>query len=370
MPQRKKILFLSHVSNLGGAEQVLLTIARHIDSERFCCELLTQDDGPLAEQFRATGGETLTLKLPAWRKGKFFIARYITIQKLAKVCRERGVDLIHCNNYRIAPYAAGAARKNGIPFVVHVHDPLEKKHIRNFELSRCSNIVAVSDFVRRPMAEQGLDPRIVFNGVDVNRLRTTQQKDIRQEAGWDKDTRVIGWVANFTENKRPDLFIQLANAIKKERPEYRFVVVGHEAWGGPVTRESLEQLSSQQGLSGDLAFLGWRNDIPHLLKSFDGVVLCSEKESFPLIVLEAMACGSIIFAQGSSGGPSEQIRDGQDGFLLDFSKVEEAAAKIIAALDDKNKMKTVREQALAKVRKRFELKSFVSQMEDVLLSAR
>jgi len=326
MPQRKKVLFLSHVSNLGGAEQVLLTIARHLNKENFCCELLTQDEGPLTEQFR-TAGETICLKLPAWRKGKYFLSRYAAIARLDRICRERGVDLIYCNNYRIAPYASGAAGKRRIPAVLHVHDPLEEKHVYNFGLKYCPQIIAVSDFVRRPLAEQGLDPRVVYNGVDVNRLRTARPSDIRRERGWDKTARIVGWVANFTENKRPGLFLRLAAEIKKERPDYRFVVVGHEAWGGPVTRASLEQLSASLGLTDSLAFLGWRDDIPRLLKCFDATVLCSKKESFPLIVLEAMACGSIVFAQDSCGGPSEQIRNGRDGFLLDFTRTADSAAR-------------------------------------------
>jgi glycosyltransferase involved in cell wall biosynthesis len=86
------------------------------------------------------------------------------------------------------------------------------------------------------------------------------------------------------------------------------------AGDGPL-RSNLERLASRLGIAGRVRFLGWREDIPHLLAAADLLVCPSLHEPLGNVVIEAWSAGLPVVATASDG-PAALIRDGESGILV------------------------------------------------------
>lgn len=368
MDRTKHILFLHHVSFIGGAEQVLLATAQDLDPQQFHKTLIAQDEGPLTEAFRSSGGEVIICPLPAWRKGKYVLARYLTIERLVRLSRELAPDLVLTNNYRLVPYVLAVSRRFDIPGVLQLHDPVQLKHVEGFKLRGLCHIVSGADHLRSRLREFGLESRTIHYGIDAERFAEAQPLDMARAFSFPPQVRTIGMVANYTANKRHRLFLDMARVLKQLSPDFRFVLVGHNAWDTEVSEESLAALAKDQGLEAEAVFAGWRRDVPQILRALEAVVVPSEYETFPLIVLEAMAAGAIVFAQKGCGGPDEQIEDGRDGFLIDCLNADESARQIAAVMGDQGLRARVARAAQQKVRTRFSSSLYREKIREYLLN--
>jgi glycosyltransferase involved in cell wall biosynthesis len=128
---------------------------------------------------------------------------------------------------------------------------------------------------------------------------------------------VIGIVARLARIKNHEVLLR-AYAKLRAAPEKktRLVIVGD----GPE-RASLEELSRQLGIAGDVSFLGERRDTPGLLSAFDIYVLPSFSEGMNLTLLEAMGAGLPVVAS-RVGGNVEIVEDGNTGYLFPSGNVD------------------------------------------------
>jgi len=88
-------------------------------------------------------------------------------------------------------------------------------------------------------------------------------------------------------------------------------------------------------MEGQVRFLGYRRDVPDLLALMDLVVMPSLRESFGMVALEAMACGTPVIAS-KVGGLALNVRDGETGFLVPDGDPEALAGRIRLLLCDES----------------------------------
>ena len=343
---------------------VILLVARYIDRSRFRCVLQIQEDGPLGEQFRQLGWDVIFLPLPAWRKFKNFFSRYAAVKRLSGIIQEQKIDIIHCNNYRLNPYACSAARASRIPMLTHLHDLLGEKHIRGFSLPKASCLLAVSKYTAGPFKNYTMPVKVVYNGIPTEDFSTAIPV-LRKELGFTADKQLIGIVGTFTEKKRHSLFLKIAARIRTLMPEARFIIVGDDVWNTTVAKKNLEQQVKDLRLEQDVFFVGWRKDIPDVMRSLDALLLPSTSEPFPLVVLEAMAAGTIVFAHKACGGPAEAMVDGREGFLVDCEDTPACAQKVVEVLGNPQKCADVRQAGREKVKQRFDIAMFIKNIENL-----
>jgi glycosyltransferase involved in cell wall biosynthesis len=118
---------------------------------------------------------------------------------------------------------------------------------------------------------------------------------------------VVGFVGRLTTIKRPDRFIEIARLAQRRLPGTHFVLAGD----GPLA-------SSLRSASADLTnvtFLGWRADVGNVLAACDVVVLCSDNEGMPVVLIEAGYLGTAAVA-ARVGSVHEVLEDGVGGILV------------------------------------------------------
>jgi glycosyltransferase involved in cell wall biosynthesis len=174
---------------------------------------------------------------------------------------------------------------------------------------------------------------VIYNGMDVDELRA--QRDpaataaYRRSLGIPDGTRVVGSVFQARTTKRPQLWIQAASVIAKRAPDVAFVVVG-----AGFDKDDLSALLVEYGLENRFHRPGLSQDAVNWLGLMDVVLLTSQFEGTPNVLLEAQALGRPVVATGV-GGSAETFLPGDTGVLLSAHPTpEEIADAVIRVLDD------------------------------------
>ena len=174
---------------------------------------------------------------------------------------------------------------------------------------------------------------VIYNGLDGNELRGQQDPvaaaAYRRSLGISDGTRVVGSVFQARRTKRPELWIKSAAIIAKRSPDVSFVIVGDT-----LQREDLATRIAQLGLESRLRQVGTRRDVATWLGMMDVVLLTSQFEGTPNVLLEAQALGRPVVAT-DVGGNAETFLPGETGLLLSADPTpEDVADAVFMVLND------------------------------------
>ncbi len=185
--------------------------------------------------------------------------------------------------------------------------------------------------------------------------------DLKAELNIKEDERVIIHVSNFRKVKRiPDILDSFA-ALSKRMP-CKLILVGDGPEMGAVNKQ-IKKL----GLRDQVILLGKQENLHELYAISDACVLMSEKESFGLVLLEAMVHGVPCIGTNIGGIP-EVIQDGVNGYIVEKGDTGLAAEKLYELLNDDEIRQEMGENAIRIIREHFETNRIVDQYEDLYAS--
>ena len=179
---------------------------------------------------------------------------------------------------------------------------------------------------------------VVPNFIDIPKKISSVsncQRDFMAEEG----ERIITHVSNLRPVKRVKDVIEIFDRIQKRIPS-KLIVVGE----GPE-REANERLCEEKGIAEKVRFLGNSNEVDKILCFTDLFLLPSEKESFGLAALEAMACGVPVISSNTGGLPEVNIQ-GVSGYLSEVGNVDEMAENALKILTSEETLQKFKNQAI------------------------
>jgi len=133
--------------------------------------------------------------------------------------------------------------------------------------------------------------QVIPNGFDLEQVKpdVAARISLRNELGLPADAVLIGLAARFHPHKDHRNFIQAAALLHKQKPEVHFVLCGLDiTW----QNARLAAWIDAAGLRGCCHLLGVRKDMPRLFAAMDIATTTSRSEAFPIVIGEAMACGT------------------------------------------------------------------------------
>jgi glycosyltransferase involved in cell wall biosynthesis len=139
---------------------------------------------------------------------------------------------------------------------------------------------------------------------------------------------VVGTVGWLLPIKGPMHLLNAMESVWQDYPEATLVFVGK----GDM-EEELRAKALQMGSSGRVKFLGWRDDIPEIMKILDVFVLPSLNEGMGRVLVEAMAAGRPVVASRVGGIP-DLVKHGENGFLVEPGDVSGLSCAITKLLSD------------------------------------
>jgi glycosyltransferase involved in cell wall biosynthesis len=120
--------------------------------------------------------------------------------------------------------------------------------------------------------------------------------------------------------------VEVASRVAERIPAAHFLLIGD----GEL-RPGVEEAIRRKRLEGRFHLLGWRRDIPSIMKNLSVLVLTSLWEGLPRVIPEAMAAGVPVVATRVDGIP-EVVRDGETGYLAEPHDVETLARRVAELL--------------------------------------
>ncbi len=306
----RRIALYDAFANLEGSAGILLRIAGALDRERFELVGLLAREGPLqaalekldvpTEIFEPGGPLSVyggrLMQAGPLRKITAAISLHRYSLAIERWLRERGVDLMHCNQTRAVMIAGPGARRANIPVVWNVLIRQSLPLAATMLAARASSRIVTNapdgldDF---PMAD-ALRAKTTFvpNGIDTDAF--TPDLDggpVRAELGIGPDDLMVLSAGVITHRKGHDLLVRAATAIIEQFPTARFVIAGGPPVnGGTSYADELTALAHSEGVADHVVFAGRRSDMPAVCAACDLFVLASRQEGSPTAVIEAMAC--------------------------------------------------------------------------------
>jgi L-malate glycosyltransferase len=172
------------------------------------------------------------------------------------------------------------------------------------------------------------------------------------------DEKLILHLSNFRSVKRPQDVIATFAQIQTQLPA-RLLLVGE---GPEIPR--IMQWVEELHLAAKVVFLGKQDEVASLISLADLLLLPSEKESFGLVALEAMACG-VPTIGSAAGGLPEVVIHGETGYLSEVGHVEEMAAYAIRLLQDEALYRSFSQAGMERAKRHFSAASITDQYEDL-----
>ena len=220
--------------------------------------------------------------------------------------RNRAPDVVHVHSGAWLK-AATAARRSGVPVVVHTaHGLLDREPPYGPWMKRraarlTDQVTVVSQPLRDYFVQRvGLDPsqvEVIANGVDTELFAPGRPDlDLRRSWGFDTHHLVIGIVARFAPVKNHRLLVDAFSMLSSRVSEARLVLVGDGA-----LRADLEAQVKAAGVEDKVHFAGALSGLERVYRAFDVFVLSSVAEGTSLSILEAMATGLCVVATAVGG---------------------------------------------------------------------
>jgi len=289
----------------GGAEQSFVELVTRLDRARFTPRVMTLapylrrgEPTPLADRLLAADIDVQSCDAHHW------IETPQVVRRLSRWLRANPPDVVQTFLLHANLLGALAARRADVPVVVGGIRVAERRGACRNLLTRIGSrwvdrFVCVSQAVADFAAQHERIPRekltVIHNGVDLQRFSAALPLE-RAALGLPPDGPFVLWIGRLDPQKDPLWFIERLPALLRQNPACHFALVGQ----GPL-ESACHRRIRELNLAARCQLLGFRDDVPALLKSATLVVSTSCWEGLPNVLLEAMAAGRPIVASDVEG---------------------------------------------------------------------
>lgn len=331
-PARPRVLFVDQTGELGGAELCLLDVARHY---RRTGRVALLADGPFRERLEQAGVPVTVLAAPGavagvrresgaaglLRSAPGLLGLALRLARLA-----RDYDLVFANTQKALIVGSLAGRLAGRPVAWYLHDILSPEHFSPG--NRRIAVAAAKLAVRRVIANSRASAEafvaaggaagrigIVPNGIDpapFDAVSAAELGRLRRRLGLPEAAPLAGVFSRLAPWKGQHVMITALSYL----PGVHALLVGGALFGNEAYEATLREQAVALGVADRVHFLGFRDDVPALMRLVSVVAHTSTlAEPFGRVIVEGMLAGRPVVAT-RGGGPSEILDDPSTGVLI------------------------------------------------------
>lgn len=372
---RKKVLHIITNLPVGGAQDNTLLTVEKLDRRRYEVALMCSKEGRWVERAMAIKDLEIIFVNELTRP-IHIVYDIIAFWKIYRILKKKRYDIVHTHSSKPGFLGRIAAKLAGTSIIIHTihgfpfHDfmnPLAKSIFIRIErfLSALSDklitvaILNLEKAISLKIAERSKFENI-YSGIDFSQFDIPidiQQK--RRELGVLKGEKIVGMVGRLSKQKAPLDFVLAIPEVLKSTNNVRFVVVGD----GEL-REKTLKLAKQLNVDSKLMVLGFRDDVPELLHTFDVFVLTSLWEGLGRSLTEAMYTGRPVVATAVEGVP-ELVQDGETGILVPPKDVAAISKAIVTILSDNKTAMKLGQAARQRITESFRIEKMIRNLEKV-----
>jgi glycosyltransferase involved in cell wall biosynthesis len=292
--------------------------------------------------------------IPFYAEMKMYIPRFFTFLKRA---RTDGIQLVHYTTPGPVGLAAMyVASKLQVPMVGSFHTQLSEytallsgserlgnlmREYQRWPYGKCERILVPSTATRDLLIAAKIRAekiRLWTRGVDTDQFTPAKRSAALRETWGVSDARpALIYVGRLSREKGLELIPSIARTLRDAGVDHRFVFVGD----GPM-RSALQQSCPDAVFTGALPHA----EVATLMASADLFIFPSRTDTLGNVVLEAQACGIPVLVS-DAGGPRENIREGESGFVCSEGGALEMRVRALQLASDRTRRVAMGEAARA-----------------------
>jgi len=362
LDERTRVLLFTNSVSVGGMEEHVELLARHLNRERFEVFAVCPDWQPTApfSHSLAEVADHIALITPDRRYGMWRLA--VETVRLTRQMRRWRIQVIHMHSttFQGQFFSLLAARLAGVQRVfITEHLAPDRKLpsgsllLRNIISHLVTGIVCVSQknyharktFLYTPPERT----TVVNNGVDLNDFPPIPAETLAQLRAYHQlpnDAQIVGTAVRFEPEKGLNYLFDAMPQIKAACPKAYFLMVGDGS-----LRDELAAQAAQLGMTDHIRFVGFQSDPRPYLGLMDAFVLPVPVGSMSIGLLEAMAMERAVVI--TFGGKGEAVIHGASGFCAEPRNADSIAEFVIEILQQPSLKSTLGKAARQRIEAEF-----------------
>jgi sugar transferase (PEP-CTERM/EpsH1 system associated) len=360
---------IAHVTgwlHFAGKENGIVNLVNGLDPEIFENYIFTfVKGGPLTQRICPERCRVVEL-------GDKLGGDYRLYFKLAKAFRQHRIHIAHTHSWATLLEGVIGAKLARVPIIIHgEHGTIKADsqlhvYLQHLIWRITDQVLSVSDELRQRLHTTFGFPEsrvhVITNGVDLSRFDLSRNGvDYKARLDLPPSAVAFGTVGRLVPVKAYPILLKASKLVFKEFPHAYLLIVGE----GPLY-DDLTQMAREYNMVDRVRFLGWRQDVPEILRALDLYVLASESEGMSNTILEAMASGLPVVATAVGGNP-ELVADGETGLLVPPNHPRALAAAITKLLQDSPRRKNMGQLGRQCALEKFSLETMVRNYANLYL---
>ena len=313
-----KILQVITQSELGGAQTVVVQLANNLSKEHDVVLVAGQGDGKMWDM---VNDKVVRESCPHLQRSISLKDDFLAAIELRRLYKKYNPDIIHLHSSKAGTLGRIVFPSKKIVYTVHGFDSIRLAFRKFLPIEKCLQyfckaVVGVSKYDEMNLISEGIKNNVstVYNGIitpDSNYIANIPQ--------FNTEKPVVLSIARVAAPKRADIFIEVARIL----PKYEFIWIGTQC-----------EITEYGTLPSNCHFVGNIPNAGALCSKADLLMLPSNYEGLPMVILEAMSFGKPVVAS-NVGGISEIVRNDINGYTLE-NNVQLFAEKIQYILENKD----------------------------------
>lgn len=363
----KRVLFISYTNFFGGAEYVLWDYLKRIDTTNIY--MYTTNRKEVIDKYKQVFKEqnifsSEKMDIVSIRKKtiKSILNIFFNLYEINKIVKKCKIEVLYGNNtldiLLITLYKKYI--NSNIKVISHIHDILEKnlyiKYIKR-NSKYVDKFIVPSNITKKSLERCYIKENkieVIYNGID-------SKKQLKKFS--DKKVFQIYCIGQICKRKRQDIFVDTIKILNQKNNRYKGFLIGK------ITEEKYYN-DIKNKFNDDIIYLGElerKNLVKNIYPNIDILLLTSDRDPLPTVILEAMSMGIIVIARNVDG-VKEIISDGKDGFIFAYNSNIEDIVHLIEyverlSIEEKNK---IGKSAQLKIKNNFSIMDKVIKINKIL----
>ena len=367
-----KICFVAHASNLTGANNSMINLMEVLLKSDVQFHVIIPENGLIEDKLKEMNIPYDVVKTYS-RMHKIgtkrnllkdvikIIINYISKIKIKGILKREKIDIVHINSL-MHYVTARAAKECNIPYIWHFREFLDEDHGLEIDnkkemkelINKADSKIAISrsiyDKFEKIYSQKNLE--LVYNGIPTKQY--DQYEFIPVEFKEDINLCLIGRIA---KGKGQLVAIKAIQNIIKKNTNKKFIlyIIGNPADEIEYDKK-IKEYVTENDLQENVKFVSFTTNLSEYRKKCRICLVCSKKEAFGRVTIEAMLANQLVIAS-NTGGNLELIEDKKTGLLYEETDYNDLSKKIEYVLNNEQEVNEIITNAKLKAKEKFSIEN-------------